>query len=59
MAAGMRTIPLAQSMITVPKEWKLRTKRKTPDDLLFPSKRGTCIADSDEAGHAFESEIGH
>jgi integrase len=39
-AAGMRTIPLAQPLILMLKEWKLRTKRKKEDDLLFPSKRG-------------------
>ena len=39
-AAGMRTIPLAQPLIVMLKEWKLRTKRKKPDDLVFPNKRG-------------------
>ena len=39
-AAGMRTIPLAQPLVVMLKEWKLRTKRKKPDDLVFPNKRG-------------------
>jgi integrase len=39
-AAGMRTIPLAQPLIVMLKEWKLRTKRKKADDLVFPNKRG-------------------
>lgn len=39
-AAGMRTIPLAQPLILMLKEWKLRTKRKKPDELVFPNKRG-------------------
>ncbi|MGD1035913.1 MAG: tyrosine-type recombinase/integrase [Roseiarcus sp.] len=39
-AAGMRTIPLAQPLVVMLKEWKLRTKRKKPDDLVFPSRRG-------------------
>lgn len=39
-AAGMRTIPLAQPLVLMLKEWKLRTKRKKPDDLVFPNKRG-------------------
>jgi integrase len=39
-AAGMRTIPLSQSLILMLKEWKLRTKRKKADDLVFPNKRG-------------------
>jgi integrase len=39
-AAGMRTVPLSQALIVLLKEWKLRTKRKKPDDLIFPNKRG-------------------
>jgi integrase len=39
-AAGMRTIPLAQPLILMLKEWKLRTNRKKADDLVFPNKRG-------------------
>ena len=39
-AAGMRTIPLSQPLILMLKKWKLRTKRKTADDLVFPNKRG-------------------
>jgi integrase len=39
-AAGMRTIPLAQPLMLMLKEWKLRTKWKKPDDLLFPNRRG-------------------
>jgi len=36
----MRTIPLAQPLMLMLKEWKLRTKWKKPDDLLFPNRRG-------------------
>ena len=39
-AAGMRTIPLAQPLILMLKEWKLRTKRKKDDELVFPNRRG-------------------
>jgi len=39
-AAGMRTIPLAQPLVLMLKEWKLRTKRKKPEDLVFPNRRG-------------------
>jgi len=39
-AAGMRTIPLAQPVVLMLKEWKLRTKRKKPAELVFPNKRG-------------------
>jgi integrase len=35
---------LGQPLILMLKEWKLRTKRKKDDDLVFPNKRGwyTC-----------------
>lgn len=36
--AGMRTIPMSQALVLMLKEWKLRTKRKKDDDLVFPSK---------------------
>lgn len=39
-AAGMRTVPLSQPVVLSLKEWKLRTKRKGTDDLVFPSRRG-------------------
>jgi len=39
-AAGMRTVPLSQALVLMLKEWKLQTKRKKPEDLLFPNKRG-------------------
>jgi integrase len=39
-AAGMRTIPLAQPLILMLKQWKLRTIWKTPTDLVFPNRRG-------------------
>lgn len=39
-AAGMRDVPLGVSVIMALKAWKLRSKRKKPEDLVFPSKRG-------------------
>lgn len=46
-AAGMRTIPLSEQLILMLKAWKLRTKYKKPDDLVFPNKIGayTCHED--------------
>lgn len=38
--AGMRTVPIAPQVVTVLKAWKLRSKRKKQQDLLFPNKRG-------------------
>lgn len=40
-AAGMRTIPLAHHLVLMLKEWKLRTKRKKSDDLVFANQRGS------------------
>lgn len=42
----MRTVPIAEPVITRLKAWKLRTKGSQQDDLLFPSKRGWYV------GHA-------
>ncbi|MFO1097887.1 MAG: site-specific integrase [Xanthobacteraceae bacterium] len=39
-AAGMRTIPLAAEVIVILKEWKLRARRKSPDDIVFPNRSG-------------------
>ena len=39
-AAGMREVPLGAEVVAVLKEWKLRTKFKEPDHLVFPNKRG-------------------
>jgi integrase len=40
-AAGMRIVPLAQSVILTLKEWKLRTKYKKLGDLVFPNRDGS------------------
>jgi integrase len=42
-AAGMRTVPLSQPLVLMLKEWKLRTKFKKPDELVFSNKRGSYI----------------
>jgi integrase len=39
-AAGMRTVPIGTAVVTMLKEWKLRSKFKKADDLVFPNKRG-------------------
>lgn len=40
-AAGIRTVPLGQSIVTVLKEWKLKSKSTGQNDLVFPNKHGT------------------
>jgi integrase len=42
--AGMRTIPVADPLVLMLKEWKLRTKRKKDNDLVFPSRRGWYVS---------------
>jgi len=39
-AAGMRTVPLSESLVALLKEWRLRSRFSQPGDLLFPSRRG-------------------
>ena len=39
-SAGMRTVPLSQPLMLMLKEWKLRTRRKKDDELVFPNRRG-------------------
>lgn len=39
-AAGMRTVPLAGALVTMLKEWRLRSRFKKADDLVFPNRRG-------------------
>ena len=36
----MRDVPLGADVITVLKKWKLRSKRKRANSLVFPNKRG-------------------
>ena len=42
-AAGVRTVPLSNKLATVLREWKLKSKFKKPDDLIFPNSEGNCI----------------
>jgi integrase len=39
-AAGVRTVPLSNQLIAVLRAWKLKSKFKKPDDLIFPNGRG-------------------
>ena len=40
-AAGVRTVPLASTVVTMLKEWRLRSKFAKDDDLVFPSRSGS------------------
>ena len=42
-AAGVRTVPISGQLIAVLKAWKLKSKFKQPDDLIFPNGEGNHI----------------
>jgi integrase len=42
-AAGVRTIPISNQLVAMLKAWKLRSKFKKPDDLIFPNRKGNHI----------------
>ena len=42
-AAGVRTVPISDQLIVMLKAWKLRSKFKSPDDLIFPNREGNHI----------------
>jgi integrase len=42
-AAGVRTVPISGQLCTALKGWKLKSKFKQPDDLIFPNKKGNHI----------------
>lgn len=42
-AAGVRTVPISDQLIVMLKAWKLRSKFKSPDDLIFPNREGKHI----------------
>jgi len=43
-AAGIRTVPLSDSLVARLKAWKLKSKFKRPDDLVFPNNQGNHIS---------------
>jgi len=42
-AAGVRTVPLSHQLAAMLKAWKLKSKFKKPDDLIFPNSEGNHI----------------
>ena len=42
-AAGVRTVPISNQLIAMLKAWKLKSKFKKPDDLIFPNGEGNHI----------------
>jgi integrase len=41
--AGVRTVPLSKQLVAMLKAWKLKSKSKKPDDLIFPNGEGNHI----------------
>jgi integrase len=39
-AAGVRTVPISSQLTAMLKAWKLKSKFKAPDDLIFPNEEG-------------------
>lgn len=42
-AAGIRTVPISDHLVTALKVWKIKSKFKRPDDLIFPNDAGNYI----------------
>lgn len=42
-AAGVRTVPISNQLTAILRVWKLKSKFKKPDDLIFPNNRGNHI----------------
>jgi integrase len=42
-AAGVRTVPISDQLISALKAWRLRSKFSKPTDLVFPNKQGRHI----------------
>ena len=42
-AAGVRTVPLSNQLVAMLKAWKLKSKFKKADDLIFPNREGNHI----------------
>lgn len=41
--AGVRTVPISDQLIALLRAWKLKSKFKKPDDLIFPNGEGNYI----------------
>ncbi len=39
-AAGVRSVPISSQLVTNLKMWKIKSKFKGPDDLVFPNSKG-------------------
>jgi integrase len=42
-AAGVRTVPISRQLTAMLKAWKLKSKFKAPEDLIFPNDEGNHI----------------
>jgi integrase len=56
-AAGVRTVPLSNQLIAMLKAWKLKSKYKNPDDLVFPNGEGNHIGHDNLIKRHFSSAL--
>jgi integrase len=42
-SAGVRTVPMPNQLTAMLRAWKLKSKFKSPDDLIFPNSKGNYI----------------
>jgi integrase len=42
-AAGVRTVPISNQLTAMLKTWKMKSKFKRPDDLIFPNNKGNHV----------------
>jgi integrase len=52
-AAGVRTVPLSEQLVAKLKAWKLKTRFKRPDDLLFPNSEGNHVSHDNHVKRRF------
>jgi len=63
-AAGVRSVPISNQLATILKAWKLKSKFKNPDDLIFPNSEGKHIGHDNLIKRHFlplfdKLEVGH
>ena len=52
--AGMRTVPLGESIVKALREWRLKSRFSKADDLVFPNRRGGYLDHTNVAARRFD-----
>jgi integrase len=58
-AAGVRTVPISSQLTAMLKAWKLKSKFKTADDLIFPNDEGNHISHDNLVKRRFSPLFDH